>query len=254
MKNFTSAFTAALTARNAAAPSKDIVTAINNAKRFETALDSVFASKEFAPIAANVLKRIAIADRNTDRDAFVAVKVLVKIVSTVAAIAQKNDSMIDPYTGTIVKNLIGLQAVNNRDCLVALSRSQSYSENDLTKNLISRYNCSAGTASTQMSSTRMMLEVLDICEVIKRKQNDTIALKDNDRATAIIRVYVSSKDLPAVVVERIESDLATIDAQAVEAEKAKAAAKAAKPKATRKPAVKKPAKADAAPVQTEIQA
>ena len=260
MKNFTTAFTTALIARNAVAPSKDIITAINNAKRYEKALDDVFASTAFTPVAANLLKRVAIADRNQDRDGFIAVKVLVKIVSTCVAIAQKNNALIDPYSDTIIKNLIGLQQINNRDCLVSLSRSQSYSEQDATKALISRYNCSAGTASTQMSSTRMTLEVLDICEIIKRKQNDAIQFKDNDRATAMKRVYVSASDLPAVVVDKLESELQSIDnaaseAQALKAEKAtgEAQAKPAKKAPAKRAPKAKPATVEAKPAQDSAQ-
>ena len=57
MKNFTTALTTALTARNAVAPSKDIQLALNNAKRFEKALDGLFGKKAFHAIAEKLIKR-----------------------------------------------------------------------------------------------------------------------------------------------------------------------------------------------------
>lgn len=243
MKNFTTAFVATLTNRNAVAPSKDIVTAANNAKRYERALDSVMSSPAFAGVAEKILARVAIANRNENRDDFIAVKVLVKIVSTIAAIGQKNHALLDPYSNTILKNLIGLQKVNNKDCLVSLSRGYEYSEQDTISHLISRYSCSAGTASTQMSSTRMTLEALDICEIIKRKQQDVIAFKDNARSYELKRIYLSESDLPAVVVDKLESELNGVDVEA-------SVAVEAKPDVATGESVKKAAKKDEKTVLT----
>lgn len=189
MKNFTTALTTALTARNAVAPSKDIQLALNNAKRFEKALDGLFGKKAFHAIAEKLLKRVEIANKAQNANDFIAVKVLVKIVSTSVAIAQKNTSTLDPYSETIIKNLIALQQVNNKTALVSLSRSIEYTEADQQQAIKTRYNCSAGTASTQASSTRMMLEALDICDVQKGKKGDVISFKENDRAKMLVALF-----------------------------------------------------------------
>lgn len=189
MKNFTTAFTTALTNRNAVAPSKDIQLALNNAKRFEKALDGLFGKKAFHAIAEKLIKRVEIANKAQNANDFIAVKVLVKIVSTSVAIAQKNTSTLDPYSETIIKNLIALQQVNNKTALVSLSRSIEYTDEDQQVALKARYNCSAGTASTQASSTRMMLEALDICDVQKGKKGDVISFKDNDRAKMLVALF-----------------------------------------------------------------
>lgn len=189
MKNFTTALTTALTARNAVAPSKDIQLALNNAKRFEKALDGLFGKKAFHAIAEKLIKRVEIANKAQNANDFIAVKVLVKIVSASVAIAQKNTSTLDPYSETIIKNLIALQTVNNKTALVSLSRSIEYTEADQQQAIKTRYNCSAGTASTQASSTRMMLEALDICDVQKGKKGDVISFKDNDRARLMVSLF-----------------------------------------------------------------
>lgn len=189
MKNFTTALTTALTNRNAVAPSKDIQLALNNAKRFEKALDSLFGKAAFDKIAKKLIARCEIAEKAGNANEFIAVKVLVKIVSASVAIAQKNTSVLDPYSETIIKNLIALQQVNNKTALVSLSRSIEYTEADQQQAIKTRYNCSAGTASTQASSTRMMLEALDICDVQKGKKGDVISFKENDRAKMLVALF-----------------------------------------------------------------
>lgn len=189
MKNFTTALTTALTARNAVAPSKDIQLALNNAKRFEKALDSLFGKAAFDKIAKKLIARCEIAEKAGNANDFIAVKVLVKIVSASVAIAQKNTSVLDPYSETILRNLVTLQTVNNKTALVSLSRSIEYTEADQQQAIKTRYNCSAGTASTQASSTRMMLEALDICDVQKGKKGDVISFKENDRARLMVSLF-----------------------------------------------------------------
>ncbi len=189
MKNFTETFVTALTNRNAVAPSKDIALALNNASRFTKALDGLFTKKAFHAVADKLIKRVEIANKAQNANDFIAVKVLVKIVSTSVAIAQKNTSTLDPYSKVIIQNLIALQKVNNKTALVSLSKEITYTEEDQQQALKARYTCSAGTASTQASSTRMMLEALDICEVQKGKKGDVISFKENDRARSLIALF-----------------------------------------------------------------
>lgn len=195
MKNFTTALTTALTNRNAVAPSKDIQLALNNAKRFEKALDSLFGKAAFDKIAKKLIARCEIAEKAGNANDFIAVKVLVKIVSASVAIAQKNTSVLDPYSETILRNLVTLQTVNNKTALVSLSRSIEYTEADQQQAIKTRYNCSAGTASTQASSTRMMLEALDICDVQKGKKGDVISFKDNDRARLMVSLFADVENI-----------------------------------------------------------
>lgn len=189
MKNFAQAFVAALETRQAAVPSKDTVTAINNAKRHDKALDQLFGSKVFDPIAKRLIAHASIADKSQDKDAFIAVKVLVKIVSASVALATNNTQAFDPYSRTLIQNLIAAQKLGNKDALVSLSKSIQYSETDQQTALVAHYNCSANTAGTQASSTRMMLRALEICEVGKGVRNDAMTLLDNKRAAALVALF-----------------------------------------------------------------
>lgn len=182
MKNFTETFVNTLKARNEIAPSKDIIAAINNATRFSAALDQLFSVKAFHLIADKLIKRCEIAHKNTNANDFIAVKVLVKIVGAAVAMSQKNTSTLDPYSACIIENLCALNSMSTKDNLVSLSRSCTYDDIEQSKHIVNKYNCSPSTASTQASSTRMMLEALNICDVVKAKRRDEISFKDNECA------------------------------------------------------------------------
>ena len=205
MKNFTDAFVTALTARNEVKPSKDIDLAINNAKRAHAALDQTFSTRAFDQVAKRLLSNVAIAQASDDKEKFVAVKVLVKIVNAVAGIGRNMKSNFDPYSRVIIENLISLQQIDNKSALVSLSRDIEYGELEQVQHLVSRYRCSANTAGTQASSTRMMLRALDICDVQKGKRGDVITLKDNDRARALVALFTKGDEEAVEAVEAVEA-------------------------------------------------
>lgn len=188
-KTFCMSFIEALTARNTEQYSKDTETALNNAKRSNASLDAVAAKPCFAEIKHSILKNVRISDAKQNKQDFVAVKVLVKMVAALNAIGQGLTSQLDPYTRTIVANMIALNSLSNKSALVSLSKSISYDETEQVAALVKRYNCSANTAGTQASSTRMMLKQLDICEIAKGKQGDVMTFKDNDRARAFVSLF-----------------------------------------------------------------
>lgn len=251
MKNFAQALTTVLEARNAAKPSNDLVTAINNAKSHARPLDQLFGQKAFAPIAKRLLESLSIVSPEGKRDEFVAVKVAVKIINTANGLAKGEKGLLDPYSKTIIENLVSLhandQGVSNKSALVALSTSITYTEDDQKQKLTSKYGCSAGTAGTQASSTRMMLRSLDICEVLKSKRGDTLTLKDNERAQMLVALFtgkpVALKEEAAPVKKAAtpKKETAPKAEAAPVAEAPKAAAK--KPTAAKKPATPKAEKA-----------
>ena len=188
-QSFSTRFIAALTAREAEQHSNDTVTAINNATAQSVALDKVFAEPCFAEIGRTLIKRARIATPQQDKEQFIAVKVLVKIMQAVQALATGLPSALDPYTRTIGANLCKLNGVSNKSALVCLSKSVEYDALDQQQTLSKRYNCSPGTASTQSSSTRMMLKHMGICEVNKGKRGDVTTLLDNERARSFVKLY-----------------------------------------------------------------
>lgn len=238
MKNFAQALVTTLEARNAVAPSADLVTSINNARSHSRALDALFGAAAFSGIAKRLLTSLSITDAKQNREDFVAVKVAVKIINTANGLAKGEKSLLDPYSKTIIENLIKLQSVTNKSALVSLSNAIVFTDDDQKQKLTNKYNCSAGTAGTQASSTRMMLRSLDICEVLKSKRGDTLTLKDNDRARLLIELFNGkAKALPLAPV-KAEKAPTTAPVKA-----APTTAKAKAPTTAAKPAVKAPVKA-----------
>lgn len=188
-KTFSVKFVEVLNARVTEQYSKDTVTAINNAQAGAKALDLVMQKPEFAEIGKSLLKNARIADAKQDKQNFIAVKVLVKVVQALTGLGQGITREFDPYSRCIIENLIALNGISNKSALVSLSKSIAYDELEQQADLVKRYDCSANTAGTQASSTRMMLKHLGLCDVQKGKRGDVTTLQDNDRARALIALF-----------------------------------------------------------------
>src|SRR3569832_1218389 len=105
-KTFSVKFVEVLTARNAEQFSKDTQTALNNAQAGSAAIDQVMSKPEFAELAKDLLKKARIADHKQDKANFIAVKVLVKIFSSLVSHGQNLKCEFFPYTSAFVKNLL----------------------------------------------------------------------------------------------------------------------------------------------------
>lgn len=255
MKNFANALIDTLTARASAAPSNDLTTSINNAKSHAKALDSLFATKEFAPVAKKLLESLAIVSSTDNRDEFVAVKVVVKIVNTARALATgQAQGVVDPYTQNILINLAELrdEGLHNKSAMMGLSPSIEWVEEDQKQKLRKRYTCSVGTAGTQTSSTRMMLRALDVCEVVKGKRGDRLMIKQNGRSEMLFAlVRGEGKALVATEPKKSPAErFADKQANASKVEKKETAPVEKKEPAKRPSRAKKTeTKAEAAPVE-----
>ena len=106
---------------------------------------------------------------------FIAQKAIKKVFETMRALASNSSSYLDKYTFSIVKNLNTLQKLDNLNMQRSIC---SKIELDLLaqEQAIKVYhNCSPSTASTQASSTRMMLQFLNVCNVQKGLKSDAIS-------------------------------------------------------------------------------
>lgn len=205
---FTVKFVEALQSRNAEQFSKDTETALNNATRSAVALDLVMGQPAFAEIARKLIKGARQAHAQDDKLSFIAVKVLVKIVSCLSGIGQGRVAELDPYSRTIVANVMHANGLSNKAALVSLSKSIEFDETDQVYALRNKYNCSANTAGTQASSTRMMLKYLGIAEVQKGKRGDVITMLDNDRARALLSLFGDKVISEETVEQEAQQELA----------------------------------------------
>jgi hypothetical protein len=136
---------------------------------------------------ATLSRKIAIIDKsNID---YVAVYALQKIRKMIYSIANNTKSFIDGYSNSIISNMVKLQEITNKSALIALSKSIEYSELDKVQEIKRTINVAVSTASTQASSTRQMLNILNIANVTKRKNGDEFQFNDNETAKTIIAFY-----------------------------------------------------------------
>lgn len=133
-------------------------------------------------------KTIAVTDKKNGD--FLAVYALQKVRKVLTALAQGLKSPLDPYTRTIAINLAH-DAQNNKSALVSLSKAIVFDEFDNQKKITARYGCSAGTAGTQMSSTRQALRVLGIATVTKGKAQDEFMLTASPFAMRMVDILTA---------------------------------------------------------------
>jgi hypothetical protein len=135
----------------------------------------------------NLARKISIIEKsNVD---FVAVYALQKIRKMIYSLANNTKSFIDGYSNSIISNMVKLQEITNKSALIALSKSIEYSELDKVQEIKRTINVAVSTASTQASSTRQMLNILNIANVTKRKNGDEFQFNDNETAKTIIAFY-----------------------------------------------------------------
>lgn len=189
-RDFAKEFNAVLVARNEQVKSNDTETAARNVIRDAAAFNACFARPEFRNVFDTMLRNCAIADKKQNTTDFVAVKTLVKIVSTARAIGQGIKRELDGYTMTIGENLCALGGLRIKDGLVSLSRNVEYHELEPQAALVRRMNSSVGTAGAQSGSTRMCLRELGIAKVVKGKRDDQMQIDaDNPRAKAFVALF-----------------------------------------------------------------
>lgn len=126
-----------------------------------------------------------------DRDRFLAVYALQKVRKALYALANGVRSGFDGYTNSILFNLANLQHINNKEARMSLCKAIEYTELEQVQGIRRLLNCSQGTASTQASSTRMMLRALGIGHVTKRRAGDSISFTESKAAQAVLAMYAA---------------------------------------------------------------
>jgi hypothetical protein len=193
VETFAQKFARIIAARNVIAPSKDLDTARSVIIKGASSVNALYANPHFS----HVLDQLATDAGRTEAKGgeFIAVKALVKIAHAMIALASGVSSEFDPYTRTICKNLAGKlkdDGITNKSALVSLSKAVTYDALDQQQHLSAQYNCSAGTATTQASSTRMMLRALGLCAVEKGKRGDVTRVLPNERCAVLLTMFSAS--------------------------------------------------------------
>lgn len=133
-----------------------------------------------------LIDALAIAD-NKNGD-YIAIYALQKIRKAVRSIAQGLKAF-DGYTNSILHNLCNLQALSNINAQRSICKKIEFSEDEQQVILRRLHECSPSTASTQASSTRMMLKALNVCNVRKGAKGDSISFTDAPIAAKVQSMF-----------------------------------------------------------------
>jgi hypothetical protein len=133
--------------------------------------------------------RIAVSDKSDAN--FIAQYALEKVCKAMRALVSGSVGSLDKYTFSIVKNLAKLQTLDNLNTQRALCSKIEIDELAQAQAIKVYHNCSPSTASTQASSTRMMLEVLNICNVKKCAKGDSISFTETETAKTMQAMFAN---------------------------------------------------------------
>jgi hypothetical protein len=110
---------------------------------------------------------------------FVAVKANVKILHFLSAIGSKDSAAIDNYSAAIISNTFeNDNALTAKSALVTLTKNLEFDALDVVQKIKNRCRVAVTTASTQRSSSREAMRVLNLATVTKNKRDDVISLTD----------------------------------------------------------------------------
>lgn len=146
------------------------------------------ASSKYDIDLTQLAKHISVLKAESKSD-FLAVYALQKVRKMIISLAGTTKSGLDGYSNAILFNLATLQNLTNKEARMTMSNSIEYSELEQVNAIKRTMNCNESTASTQASSTRMMLRALNICNVVKQKNNDVISFADTKASAQVIAFY-----------------------------------------------------------------
>ena len=169
---------------------KTIITDLSafNDASFSRQLDAVIDNGYMTSEALTTLAHdLAVTDKSDSR--FIGLKVITKIRQALYALANNRKSFFDGYTNSILSNLVRLQELTNKGALQSLSKSIEYDELNQVSDIRRVIDCSPSTASTQASSSRMMLRALGLANVQKRKNGDVLTMNESSGSRAVVALY-----------------------------------------------------------------
>lgn len=181
----------ALQAREQAAPNANFADNVRaEIKQFEqkSALAMLDKMQALELDIKALAQQVAIGDKGNKAD-YLAIYALQKVRKCMFALANDSAKMLDGYTFSIVKNLATLQALDNLNAQRSICSKIELSELDQVQAVKVYHNCQPSTASTQASSTRMMLKALGLCNVQKGAKGDSISFTDTAASKALQAMF-----------------------------------------------------------------
>lgn len=190
-----------ITARQAVSPSRDNEIALSLMHRAEKGI-----KHGMLKFSVDVFSKYVAMQSETNKtsDNFIAVKANVKVLNMLYAIGNKMLSHLDEYSQTIIANAFKNEnTLFAKSALVCLSKGIEYTEFDVAQVIKYRMRKAESTASTQRSSSREMLRVLNLAEIHKRIKGDNITL--TEKGQTILKPFFSDETDETESVDSLES-------------------------------------------------
>lgn len=180
----------------------------NSYRQFLQAVENTKAIFDFEPL----MKITAKAKPNGSNDSqYIQAKALEKVVKFVKAFGYKDFRMLDNHTRAITMNaMVNNGAISSRSAFASLVKVEFDALESQDEKLAIRHNYTAGTGSTQLSSTRELFRMLGLTDGIKGAKDAPIVFTDEAK-TALLQHFDPIAKKTGAVIETEESDLDETD-------------------------------------------
>lgn len=155
------------------------------------------------------LSSIALQFKETNKsnkETFLQVKALSKVYNVLNTIAREDYREFNAYTKSILLNMLehGSLTINEAlRCVSTAINKKDISERDVK----AYYQSAASTASTQVSSSRMTLRALNICNIQKGKRDDLMTFNNDEQYTALVLEILQMKENTAEERAKVAEEL-----------------------------------------------
>jgi len=175
----------------------------NSYRNFLLAVENTKSIFDFDPL----LKIAAKHKPNGSNDSqYVQAKALEKIVKFVKAFGHKDFRVLDNHTRSITMNaMVNNGAISSRSAFASLVKVEYDALESQDERLVMRNNYTAGTGSTQLSSTRELFRILGLTDGIKGAKDAPIVFTDEAR-TALVQHFAPIAVKTGIVVDTDESE------------------------------------------------
>lgn len=175
----------------------------NSYRGFLQAVENTKSIFDFAPL----IKIAAKHKPNGSNDAqYIQAKAFEKIVKFVKAFGFKDFRMLDNHTRSITMNaMVNNGAISSRFAFASLVKVEFDALESQDERLVMRNNYTAGTGSTQLSSTRELFRILGLTDGIKGAKDAPIVFTDEAK-TALVQHFKPIAQKTGATVESDEGD------------------------------------------------
>lgn len=184
----------AVKARNAAIESKDNIVTMSYMVKAENEKSIKAGMKH---IKNDTFTRFVESQSTEKKGAvnFTAVKVNVKILHFLSALGEKNANLIDAYSAAIINNTFSNDnMLSAKSAMITLCKNLEYDALDTVQRIKSRCRVALTTASTQCSSSKESLRILQLTDGVKGARNANIIL-NADGVRAFTSLFIADSEM-----------------------------------------------------------